>query len=398
MYRLLRNVMILICLVIVAASVLGGSVVQADGPTAWTDIETNLRIGPGRQFDVITTLGINTPLMVESRSSDSQWVLSHTQDNKLRGWTIVKLLHFASGFRVANLSASSETVNGNDNVSNPAGGVPDEGNVSLPKNLPTGALNAPIIPVLDGATRATMRAIFQNGQSLGNNSRIFVKTGDCLTDHPAFLKQFAYGNYNLGKYKNLQAVIDNFMVSPRPGVNNPFDEDSISSHNGFNSSAVIDPEWAPPSLCHRNESSLDCEYRLNKPAVSIIMFGTADVIVMTPEQFYGFLRDIVNRTMKAGIVPLLSTFPENASLPERSRMINQLVLALAREKHLPVMNLQNALLPLPNHGLDTDGIHLSVPPNNRSGFFDSDGLQYGYTMRNLVTLQALDVVWRGILQ
>jgi hypothetical protein len=101
--------------------------------------------------------------------------------------------------------------------------------------------------------------------------------------------------------------------------------------------------------------------------------------------------------MERGIVPVLSTFPENPSAPQKSRELNQLVLNLARRKSLPVMNLADAVKGLPNGGLEADGIHLTLPPDGNSGVFDDDHLKYGYTMRNLLVLQTLDAVWRGIL-
>ena len=64
---------------------------------------------------------------------------------------------------------------------------------------------------------------------------------------------------------------------------------------------------------------------------------------MTPREFNYFMRDIINETMKAGIIPLLSTFPENPGVKDKSRQINQVILTIARDKNIPVMNLQAAL-------------------------------------------------------
>jgi hypothetical protein len=47
---------------------------------------------------------------------------------------------------------------------------------------------------------------------------------------------------------------------------------------------------------------------------------------------------------------------------------------------------------LPNEGLGPDGIHPSAAPD--SADFTADSLQFGYTVRNLTALQALDALWR----
>jgi hypothetical protein len=272
-----------------------------------------------------------------------------------------------------------------------------EDNPPPPAGGALASLNAPFVPRITPAIRYAMRAIIEKGKKLGNNIRVFSKVGDCQTALPAFMSPFSWGNYNLGQYGYLQSVIDYFKVSPRPDVANSFDASSFAAHNGFNSSAVLQPEFADPSRCNAGERPLDCEYRLNKPGVAIIMFGTADVVVMTPKQFDNFMRIIVKETLDQGIIPLLSTFPENPALAEKSRQMNQLVVKLAREKNLPLMNLADALKPLANWGLESDGIHLTLPPGDAAGVFTPENLQYGYTVRNLIVLQSLNVVWRQII-
>jgi hypothetical protein len=365
-----------------------------DAPHAWTSIETNLRTGPGRNFDVITTLPVKVPLIIEGRDNPRTWVLIHTQDGKFRGWIIVKLLRFENGVNVANFPVSGETLNA------PAVPIPaDGGSGGDGGTFPTGDLNAPFIPKISAGVRASMRVIAAKGRALGNNPRVFSKVGDCMTDHWAFLSQIGWGRYNLNQYGYLQEVIGYFMVSPREGVGSPWDVDSLAAHNGFNSAAVLDPAFADPNICLKDESPLECEYRLNKPSVAIIMFGTADVIVMTPGQFNKYLRDVVKRTMDRGIVPILNTFPENPSLAEKSRQFNQIIVKIANEKRIPLINLAGALKPLPMQGVQENGIHLTIPADeSQSTNFDANNLQYGYTVRNLLTLEALNAVWKSILR
>ena len=169
-----------------------------------------------------------------------------------------------------------------------------------------------------------------------------------------------------------------------------------AAHNGMNAAAVLDPLWANPGACEPGESPLACEYRLRNPAFAIIMFGTNDLVALDHEQFDRGLRSVVVETMHAGIVPILSTFPRHLSLPERSILYNQIVVRVALDYNLPLINLWRALEPLPSHGIAEDGFHLSGPLTSAGDFATPENLKTGFPLRNLLTLQALDAVWRGV--
>ncbi len=381
-----------------ALPTLGG--VQADGPQATTGVDVNLRTGPGSKYSVITVLRPNVGTTIEARTQDTSWILVKTLDGQFRGWGKTTLFKLAANISLRTFPVSTEEIKASTPAPSGGGGasatiVPTI--VPMPAVSGTAPIGLPVVAQITPAIRASMRNILAKGKELGNNPRVFSKVGDCQTDHWAFLKIIGWARYNLDKYSNLQSVINYFGVSPRGGVANSFDAQSQAAHNGFNSSAVMETAWADPAVCQKDESPLDCEYRLNKPAVSIIMFGTADVMVMAPYQFNDFMHQVVKKTMDKGIIPLLSTFPENPTLKEKSRTFNQLVVKLAQEKSLPIMNLADALKPLANWGLETDLIHLTLPPGEGAGVLSPDNLKFGYTMRNLVVLQSLDAVWRGIL-
>ncbi len=394
---------LLILLSIALMAILGQTTVRAETPNAWATAEINMRVGPGTKYDTITKLTTNTALVLEARNRDTSWVLVHVVDSGVRGWVKTSFLKIQTGVSVYRLPFSDVLLQpGQGNPDAPAvpGGPTPAG--PTPGPIPTVVLDrnltAPIIPQITPKMRAQAQIIRQKGKALGNNPAVFSKVGDCITDHWAFLTPFGFKKYDLGQYGYLQAVIDHFSVPPREGIINSWVVDSAAAHNGFNSSAVLDPQWANPQLCYKGESPLLCEYRLNKPGIALIMFGTADVLVMTPREYNYFLREVVKETMDHGILPVLSTFPEDLAVRDKSRQINQVVLTIAYEKNIPVMNLQAALDGLPNNGIDNDLIHLTVPPDGNSGVFNEANLKYGYTVRNLVTLQALDVVWRQLMR
>jgi hypothetical protein len=61
------------------------------------------------------------------------------------------------------------------------------------------------------------------------------------------------------------------------------------------------------------------------------------------------------------------------------------------------LDLWAALQGLPDDGLRSDGVHLSLAPAGENAYFTTENLQYGMPVRSLTALQALDLVWRTVL-
>ncbi len=94
---------------------------------------------------------------------------------------------------------------------------------------------------------------------------MLTKIGDCNSDSRAFLAPLDLGNYDLGPYTELQAVVDFFAGS--------FRVDSIADGVGFTAYSVLDWGFANPQYCEQRESPVACELRRRRPSVAIIMFG-----------------------------------------------------------------------------------------------------------------------------
>jgi hypothetical protein len=242
----------------------------------------------------------------------------------------------------------------------------------------------PVIPTAAGAS-----AIFQRGQALGRAANVLSKVGDCNSADWFFLQPFGHGQYDLGEYTDLQAAVDAFSTS--------FTYQSYAAYNGLNARAALDPTWADPAVCRADESPLLCEYRVHNPGVAIIMFGSNDILTLTPVQFDHALRRVIYETIQAGIVPVMSPFPRDVSQPERTILYNQIVIRAALDFNVPVMNLWLALESLPDYGIDDDGYHMNGPITCAGDFASAWNLQTGYPVRNLVTLQALAMLWRDVL-
>ena len=359
-----------------------------DGVTAYTNYQMNVRSGPETSFSALGRLDANTGLILEARNGDSSWVLAHTADNSARGWLASLYIRFV-GVSASSLPYSEEMIAAADGGSSAAPATGYDG-------IPMGDFDASRVSGIDltaypvvGRATGNARQIFLAGRSQGNNPHVLAKVGDCSSEHWYFLDPFAWGQYQLAGYTNLQSVVSQFGES--------LAYNSQATHNGFNANAVLSSMWADPAYCQAGETPLDCEFRLHKPSVAIIMFGTSDLLVMAPGEFDFYMREIVKETIDAGVIPILSTFPGNQGFWNRTILYNQIVIRIALDFDIPLINLWLALESLPNQGLEPDGFHLSEPAYGTAGYLTAANLSFGYTTRNLVTMQTLDAVWRGAM-
>ena len=344
-------------------------------PSATTRNQLNLRAGPGTSNSIISVLSARTTVLLDGRNAAGDWVLIHTPDNSLTGWVAVRLLTLNSGVSVQALPLRENS----SAVANAPAPQPVTGSFSLSPG------------VIENA-----RAIFQRGRSLGNRANVFTKVGDSITSVQPFFLGFGLGEYNLGSYTYLQDTINFFSVSPRNGVSNSFVNPSQAASAAFTSAAVLDTIWGDPNLCEPDEAPLLCEYRITKPGVAIIMLGSIDVRILDLEDYQEYLTRVVDLTLDNGIIPVLTTFPNGASYyPEKSIAFNNVIRSLAASKAIPLIELREPVMTLPNNGVREDQFHLSQ--NGEWYNFNGDEQRAGITMRNFLTLQALDILRREVL-
>ena len=224
--------------------------------------------------------------------------------------------------------------------------------------------------------------IYLRGVELGNNPNSFSKVGDCGTTPSWFLGDFDRGpdSYELGGYTYLVPIIDHFQGA--------YGRTSLAAKSGFNASSIFSPIWSDRTHCQADETPLECEYRISNPAIAIIMLGSNDV--WHQEVFEQQMRKIIDFTISEGIIPILSTKADNE---EKDGSINATIAELALEYEIPLLNYWRAVQPLPDHGLQEDGVHITWGPNR---FNDPQVMKKGWPVRNLVTLQILDAVWQWI--
>ncbi len=231
--------------------------------------------------------------------------------------------------------------------------------------------------IMPADVQQTMREIFAKGQTLGRQARAYSTAGDSTIETPYFLGPFSTTKYQLGGYGYLQSTIDFFAGS--------FGRDSVAVRIGQHSWSVLNPVWADKKRCEPNESPLACEFRLAQPSVLIIRLGVNDSGV--PKLFDTNLRKIVDYTIEQGVIPILSTKPDQR---EGTGAINDLVKQVALDYKLPLWDYELVARTLPGRGLGEDGAHMT-------SFWQSDyrlaaAYTRGHAMQNLTALMVLDKV------
>jgi hypothetical protein len=238
------------------------------------------------------------------------------------------------------------------------------------------------LPVIPEQVSQTVLDIYARGLELGNNPRAFSKIGDCEAVASWFLKDFDLGEryYQLGEYADLQSVIDYYKGS--------YERESLAAKAGFTAASALSPLWADPYKCEKNETPLDCEYRVNKPILAFIIMGTNDHNHRAT--FEPNLRKVVERSIELGVIPVLVTKADNL---EGDNSLNASIAAIANEYDVPLWNYWSAVQSLPNTGLQEDKAHLTWAPNL---FDDPNNLLFAWPVRNLNALQTLDVMMRQL--
>ena len=240
------------------------------------------------------------------------------------------------------------------------------------------------MPAVPKGISDSMREVYELGLTMGNEPTHFSIIGDCQNVSSYFLSVFDNpGDFSLGdEYDYLQPTIDYYQGS--------FSRQSLAVKGGFNAAAVLSPLRAEPKLCNTNESPLDCELRTWKPSVVFVSMETW-WSEKPAEEYDKYMRRVIERILEAGAVPIIATKADNL---EGDHAINATIAQIAYDYDIPLWNFWAAVQPLPNHGLWSDGFHLTFARN----FFDDPvRMKNAWPWRNLTALQTLDIVRRGLM-
>ncbi len=261
--------------------------------------------------------------------------------------------------------------------------------------LPFAAFSTlPVIPTIDAAMQAHLQALYATGQQLGNKPDVFSKVGDSITVVNEFLAPLGSPAYDptdpnvTGAFTKLAPFIQMFQDHNAAGGGNSFARTSLAAFSGWTSATLLNPAFSTIG----GLTPLQAELATNHPAFALIMIGTNDVYTSTLTGFQDRLTMIVQEATALGVIPVLSTIPDdtafNGALEPYVLYANQVIANVAASQDVPLWNYWSAMQPLPNLGLGSDNIHPSIDPAG-TGLFTSDGLQYGYNVRNLTAVQVL---------
>jgi len=232
------------------------------------------------------------------------------------------------------------------------------------------------IAVLPPETAAHVAEIIARGRELGRNPRAFSKLGDSAVLTESNLTRFDKGIYDLGPYAFLQPTIDHFAGS--------WERYGAGARVALTTIGALDPMWARPEYCAGGEDPLNCEIRLNNPAVMLIRLGTNDGRAASYE---ANMRVIIDACLEQGVVPVLGT---KADRFEGDDSINAATRRLAEELRLPLWDFDRVADTLPNRGLNDDHAHLTTTARN--DYTDPETLTRGYPVSDLTALVMLDAL------
>lgn len=243
------------------------------------------------------------------------------------------------------------------------------------------------LPAFDAETIARVRAIRALGLGRGNRANVFAKIGDSITEAGGFLQDIGDGYFNLAGYAWLMPAITYFNSVHFADGRTSFSRYSVCAMGGWLSSQPLDGDPSSP---------LRSELASTRPLYGIVMIGTNDLDRNTLAEYTTNLTRIVTIMEESGTVPIVSTIPDRsdqATPAARVPSFNDAVRALARARHIPLIDYWLPMHDLPARGISDDGIHPSIWRNMgdpQATDFRDVAMQYGYNMRNLTALLMLD--------
>jgi hypothetical protein len=246
---------------------------------------------------------------------------------------------------------------------------------ALPPRYTTDRTYSPIT----AAVAANLRAIAaRNGGALQPD--VFMKVGDSITADPRFLTCFSGGSVDLGDHADLMSTLTFFEGGDAAG-SDPFARTSLAAVVGWSADAALAGDPDP----------LDQEEGAIQPRYAVVMFGSNDVVARSIFTYEASLLTIVDDLAAQGVVPILSSIPPQTQTATGTANVpryNAVSRGIAAARLVPYMDYWREMEPLPNLGLGGDGLHPDGYPGGAC-LLTTAGLQYGYNVRNLLTLASL---------
>lgn len=255
-----------------------------------------------------------------------------------------------------------------------------------PELYPVDRIHSPIT----GYVADQIRKIAEAPAGADKSPLVFAKIGSGTTASVNYMQCFSADAdiQDLPADPNLAATIAHFRMGTLADMTTSFNRASAAAMAG----------WAADALVTGMPTPVIVELETIKPRFAHVLIGTHDLDKDQPAQLWVYaeeLLDMVDALTINGVVPILSTLPRRTDLPAKDVFVpryNQVIRAVAQGRQIPLVDLELALAALPMQGL-LDGLDLTVFNSamvDRPCFFSESALMFGYNVRNLESLVALD--------
>jgi GDSL-like lipase/acylhydrolase family protein len=230
-----------------------------------------------------------------------------------------------------------------------------------------------------------VRQIYARGQARGLNQDFLLSVGDCNTESEWYLQSLLDDKPPQGEGVNISYFQDSDVQTTIDYYRDAFAFKGQSVNSGLNAMSVMDPFWANPNLCASGASPLACDFQQTQPFAALIMFGANDILVLNTAGYEMAMREIIELTLERDIIPILSTFtvrPTDDGTFEQGVRFNAVVIKLAEEYNIPLINFWLAAREIGDYGILLDNAHMTVP---------------GFNIRNRLTLDMLTTLRQDVL-
>jgi uncharacterized protein YraI len=339
----------------------------------------NVRSGDGTTNPAIGQIAVNTNIVIEGRNQVGDWFLINATDGSIRGWVASRYVNRDGDNVISDIPVVGAVIAPEAPINVADANAPLSGDEAT---LAAQLANIPVIPNISG----NAVAIYRRGIEQGRDSQHFIQIGDSNSASQAYLGLLGQGNYTLGSYGYLQSTIEFFASG---GINS-FRDKQQTAQSGNLTTTIVDPIFADPRYCP-STAPIDCEINRTNPSIAIIYLGAADRQTIDHDSYYNAMRSIVDRLVANNVLPILTLMPTKPH-PQRTELkgmeFNMIMLEIARQYDIPVINMWAAVRNLPENGMQNDLLHFTYSGNAYLNFAGGEN-QWGYTRWNLEVLKTL---------
>ncbi len=276
-----------------------------------------------------------------------------------------------------------------------AGSGGSGGTADGPTRYPANAVTSPV----NEHVAKRLRAIASLDAS--RKPDVFMKVGDSHTVSKNLMYCFAgpsQPSYQLELAGNdaLLPSIQHFRKGSAAGTT-PFDRASLAAVVGKSAS------WATAG----SPSPMSQELGALNPRFALVSYGTNDMqmgvtFASALWPFHENLSKLLDQLESSGVVPIVAGLlprGDDATAALWAEVYDVVTRGIAEGRQLPYLSMYLGTKDLPKQGLAGDNLHgnVYVAGSSQPCVFTSAGLAFSYNVRNLTSMQQLDVVKRVVV-